>query len=336
MADAHVVAGRHLDRRLDGRWRRGLRVAAIAAGREFVTRLEGVRELSRARGGRHRIPESTAGPIPTASVALFCRGARSRGGFRHRVGAEQIGREVEHPGTEGFGAGMSLDEQALNRLRNSARAPAARAAETAPHVAAAAPVIDAVGATGRVAKRLSVDIGALRAAGCIAEESQGPQFAAQYREIKRPLIEAALSGKAGEASREPQLVMVTSALPGDGKTFTSINLALSMTRERDLSVLLVDADVQKSDISELFGLKPQRGLLDALVDETIDVESLTCRTNLPGLCLLPSGTPVESATELLSSKRMQHIAGSLIAGPPRRIVLFDCPPLLITSEARAL
>jgi protein-tyrosine kinase len=231
---------------------------------------------------------------------------------------------------------MSLDEQALNRLRNSARAPAARAAETAPHVAAAAPVIDAVGATGRVAKRLSVDIGALRAAGCIAEESQGQQFAAQYREIKRPLIEAALSGKAGDASREPQLIMVTSALPGDGKTFTSINLALSMARERDVSVLLVDADVQKSDISELFGLKPQRGLLDALVDETIDVESLTCRTNLPGLCLLPSGTPVESATELLSSKRMQHIASSLIAGHPRRIVLFDCPPLLITSEARAL
>ena len=231
---------------------------------------------------------------------------------------------------------MSLDEQALNRLRNSARAPAARAAETAPHVAAAAPVIDAVGATGRVAKRLSVDIGALRAAGCIAEESQGPQFAAQYREIKSPLIEAALSGKAGDASREPQLIMVTSALPGDGKTFTSINLALSMARERDVSVLLVDADVQKSDISELFGLKPQRGLLDALVDETIDVESLTCRTNLPGLCLLPSGTPVESATELLSSKRMQHIASSLIARHPHRIVLLDCPPLLITSEARAL
>lgn len=231
---------------------------------------------------------------------------------------------------------MSLVKQAWSRLRNSATAPAARAAETAPHVAAAAPVIDAVGATGRVAKRLIVDIGALRAAGCIAEESQGRQFAAQYREIKRPLIEKALSGKAGDASREPQLIMVTSALPGDGKTFTSINLALSMARERDVSVLLVDADVQKSDISEVFGLKPERGLLDALVDETIDIESLTRRTNLPGLCLLPSGTAVESATELFSSKRMQHIASSLIARHPRRIVLLDCPPLLITSEARAL
>ena len=201
---------------------------------------------------------------------------------------------------------------------------------------AAAPIIDTVAATSRVAKRLIVDIGALRAVGYIAEESQGSQFAAQYREIKRPLIEKALSGKAGDASREPQLIIVTSALPGDGKTFTSINLALSMARERDVSVLLVDADAQKSHISEVFGLKAERGLLDALVDETIDIESLIRHTNLPGLGFLPSGMAVENATELLSSKRMQHIARSLIAGDPRRIVLLDCPPLLITSEARAL
>jgi protein-tyrosine kinase len=227
-----------------------------------------------------------------------------------------------------------LDKQALSRLRNSATA--SPAAETAPPVAAAASMTGGASATGGVAEPLMVDIDALRVAGCIAEESQGRQFAAQYREITRPLIEAALSGKAGDTSREPQLIMVTSALPGDGKTFISINLALSMARERDVSVLLVDADVQTSRVSEVFGLKPERGLLDALLDETIDVESLIRRTNLPGLCLLPSGRPVESATELLSSKRMQHIARSLIARDPRRIVLLDSSPLLITSEARAL
>jgi exopolysaccharide/PEP-CTERM locus tyrosine autokinase len=205
----------------------------------------------------------------------------------------------------------------------------------APLGAASLPVIDAMGASGKILKRVAVDIVALRAAGCIAEETEGRKFAGQYREIKRPLIERAL-GKANVAGREPLLIMVTSALPGDGKTFTSINLALSMARERDVSVLLVDADVQKADVSTVFDLKAEPGLLDALVDETIDVESLVLRTNLPGLSLLPAGTPVEGATELLSSKRMRHLVSRLIACNPRRLVLLDSPPLLITSEARAL
>src|ERR1700722_3627239 len=178
------------------------------------------------------------------------------------------------------------------------------------------PIIDAVTGSGTISKRVLVDINALRAAGCVAEESQGREFAGHYREIKRPLIERALLGKAGDASREPLLIMVTSALPGDGKTFTSINLALSMARERDVSVLLVDADVQKADVSTVFGLRDVPGLLDTLVDETIDVESLVLRTNLPSLSLLPAGTPVEGATELLSSKRMRHVVSSLIAQNP--------------------
>jgi exopolysaccharide/PEP-CTERM locus tyrosine autokinase len=192
-----------------------------------------------------------------------------------------------------------------------------------------------MGTSGKIPKRVTVNIVALRAAGCIAEETEGRKFAGQYREIKRPLIDRAL-GKASAAGREPLLIMVTSALPGDGKTFTSINLALSMARERDVSVLLVDADVQKADVSTVFDLRAEPGLLDALVDEAIDVESLVLRTNLPGLSLLPAGTPVEGATELLSSKRMRHLVASLIAHDSRRIVLLDSPPLLITSEARAL
>ena len=81
---------------------------------------------------------------------------------------------------------------------------------------------------------------------------------------------------------------------------------------------------------------PSHSGFDALNDEAIDIESLILRTNLPGLSLLPSGTPTDGATELLSSKRMQHIVSSLVARNPRRIVLLDSPPLLITSEARAI
>ena len=230
---------------------------------------------------------------------------------------------------------MSLVGKALDRLRQSGRPSQRELPQWAPFGSANTTVIDAVSASGKISKRVHVDIGALRAAGCIAEESEGRKFAGQYREIKRPLIDRAL-GKVSGAGREPLLIMVTSALPGDGKTFTSINLALSMARERDVSVLLVDADVQKADVSTVFGLKAVPGLLDTLVDETIDVESLVLRTNLPSLSLLPAGTPVEGATELLSSKRMRHVVSSLIAQNPRRIVLLDSPPLLITSEARAL
>jgi len=234
---------------------------------------------------------------------------------------------------------MSLVEETQKKLRKLGAASEPRAAGLNRDVARAAtegPVVDTEGATVK-AKRVVVDIGALRAFGCIAEETQGREFAGQYREIKRPLIERSLVSEAGESAREPSVIMVTSALPGDGKTFTSINLALSMARERDVSVLLVDADVQKADSSTVFGIRSERGLLDALVDETIDVESLVLRTNLPGLSLLSCGTAVEGATELLSSQRMRHIVAKLlVARHPRRIVLLDSPPLLITSEARSI
>jgi exopolysaccharide/PEP-CTERM locus tyrosine autokinase len=219
---------------------------------------------------------------------------------------------------------VKQDEKRLDRLRTT---PATDSTEAE---------IDGLDASGKLPKRLIVDISSLRAAGRVAEESQGRQFAAEYRHIKRPLIDAALSSGGDAGSRRQQLIMVTSALPGDGKTFTSINLALSLARERDVSVLLVDADVQKSDVTGVFGLRSSPGLVDALVDATVDVESFIRRTNLPGLGLLPSGAPVDGITELMSSKRMQYIANSLIARHPRRIVLLDSPPLLITTEARVL
>jgi exopolysaccharide/PEP-CTERM locus tyrosine autokinase len=130
--------------------------------------------------------------------------------------------------------------------------------------------------------------------------------------------------------------MVTSALPGDGKTFTSINLALSIARERDVTVLLVDADTPKPHVSQIFDLLGRPGLMDALVDETRNIESLVVPTNIRGLSLLPAGTPVEGTAELINSDRMRQLIMNLISNNPRRIVILDSPPLLITSESRAL
>jgi Mrp family chromosome partitioning ATPase len=130
--------------------------------------------------------------------------------------------------------------------------------------------------------------------------------------------------------------MMASALPGDGKTFTSINLALSMARERDISILLMDADVAKPHVSRIFGIDQEPGLLDALADNAIDIESLVLPTDVPGLSMLSAGTHHEAATELLASARMDQVITRLTARDPRRILLLDSPPLLLSSESRAL
>ena len=144
------------------------------------------------------------------------------------------------------------------------------------------------------------------------------------------------TGKGAEAAELDHLIMIASAVPGEGKTFTSINLALSMAVEKDISVLLVDADVAKPHISSVLGLQSEAGLLDALQDESLDVESLIVGTDVEGLCVLPAGRRTEMATELLASARMEEVMAQLARGDGTRIVLFDSPPLLLTSESRVL
>jgi Mrp family chromosome partitioning ATPase len=141
---------------------------------------------------------------------------------------------------------------------------------------------------------------------------------------------------AGGGLGESRVIMVASAVPGDGKTFTSINLALSMALERDMSVLLVDSDVAKQHITGIFGLSGKPGLLDALQDDSIDPEALVVPTSIRGLSLLPAGSRAEGTAELLSSNRMRSIADQLCASDARRLLLLDSPPLLITNEGRAL
>jgi exopolysaccharide/PEP-CTERM locus tyrosine autokinase len=183
-------------------------------------------------------------------------------------------------------------------------------------------------------KRITLDRVALRAAGYLPEQTEDRRFAEYYRQIKRPLVQGAFA--APFDGRDRRVIMLFSALPGDGKTFTSINLALSMAQERDVSVLLIDADVLKQHVSDIFSLKKEPGLLDALTDENADIRSMIIGTNLRGLSILPAGRFVGGTVELFSSKRMRQVVKTLLAQDPRRILLFDSPPLLITNEARCL
>jgi protein-tyrosine kinase len=232
---------------------------------------------------------------------------------------------------------VSIVESALEKLRR-ARVPSgdqpprahrtigdAAAAQTAA-VAVAPPV-----ALQRPAKSISVDPATLRGAGYLPEEKLERLFSELYRRIKRPLVERALAGGVSA-----HLILVSSALPGDGKTFTSINLALSMARERDVSVLLVDADIARARISEVFGVRDERGLIGALTDTTLDVESLVVGTDIPGFEVLPAGRSVEDATELLASARLSQVLARLGARNPRRLVVIDSAPLLAASEGRVL
>jgi protein-tyrosine kinase len=239
---------------------------------------------------------------------------------------------------------MSLVEQALKKIQASrggtAPAPAGRpplgsSQAAKPSTAEFVRAVPEKSEPEHPKQVVKLDFATLRRNGLMPPPEQERQLAGEYRQIKRPLISAAL-GRGGAKLPNGHLIMLASALAGDGKTFTSLNLALSLALEKDISVLLVDADVAKPHISTALGVERELGLLDALRDEQVDVESLILPTDVPGLSILPAGKPSETATELLASSRMEALVAQIGARDPYRIVLFDSPPLLLTTESRAL
>lgn len=246
---------------------------------------------------------------------------------------------------------MSIVEKALKKLQASGGAPpvetrpggaaasAGPSGQAARHEPAAGPDGSRAVPPARSSKLFHVDFDRLRHAGMIPPEHQQREISDQYRTIKRPLIRNAFdpqaqTGATGVASLRS--IMVSSALPGDGKTFTSVNLALSLSLEQDHSVLLVDADIPKPHVSEALGLLNEPGLMDALVDPNLQVESLVLPTDVRGLSVLPVGHRSDTATELLASARMRQVIASLERLDPQGLVVVDSPPILLTSEARVL
>jgi exopolysaccharide/PEP-CTERM locus tyrosine autokinase len=132
------------------------------------------------------------------------------------------------------------------------------------------------------------------------------------------------------------LIMVASPMPGAGKTFCSVNLSASISLERELTVLLVDADVAKPHISAAFGLAGRSGLIDVLEDETMSIDEVLVRTDLNDIQVLPAGRKHSQSTELLASERMEELMHELATRYPDRLIVMDSPPLLVTSEAQAV
>lgn len=190
--------------------------------------------------------------------------------------------------------------------------------------------------SGTVRKHIVVDKAALREAGVLCRSEHEKRLAGEYRQIKRPLIAKAI-GRGMPAVPKGAVIAVASALPGEGKSFTSVNLALSLAQEQDLSVLLIDADIAKRHLSHAFGVAEEPGFLDAVSGETADLDSLILDTSIPRFSFLPSGQRAqEVAAELLGSNRMEQIFERAVAKDPRTIIVLDCPPLLVTGESRSV
>jgi protein-tyrosine kinase len=170
--------------------------------------------------------------------------------------------------------------------------------------------------------------------GHLVPHSKRSLLTEQFRHIKRPLLNNARSPLAG--ANRGSLLMVTSALPREGKTFFAINLALSMAAEIDTAVLLVDADVVRPELMKRLGVNARLGLLDLLTRSDLDLEDVVLHTNVPKLSLLPSGTRNELSSELLGSAAMESLLDDLMKRYPDHIVIFDVPPLLVTNEAQVL
>lgn len=226
---------------------------------------------------------------------------------------------------------MSVIENAIKRLQASqGAAPTGRVLPPA-----AARRLESTGNTTTSTRIIPIDLDGLRSVGLLPPAHQERELAQQYRQIKRPLINNAL-GRGVERLPEGNLVMIASAVPGEGKTFTSINLALSMRLEEDVTVLLVDGDVVNPRLSQILGADDVRGLLDVVKDPSLSLSSAILQTDIPGLSFLPAGHQDANATELLASARMQEVISQLSQQDPSRLVLFDSAPLLLTTESHAL
>ena len=231
----------------------------------------------------------------------------------------------------------SLIEQAAQRLEQLRQAgadmPAPPPATAAVDAVKRRPAIEAQPAP--LSRRVEIDLDALSAAGIVSPNAPRSQIADQFRVIKRPLISNAM-GKGASVIVNGNLIMVTSALPGEGKSFTAINLAMSIATELDNTVMLVDADVARPSVMKVLGLDDGPGLLDLVLDESKDMSSMLLKTNIDKLTILPSGTPHARATELLASDAMIRLLDDMAKRYADRIIVFDSPPLLLATEARVL
>lgn len=216
------------------------------------------------------------------------------------------------------------------------RAPAPRPAAPAPSAKTAvsqpAPAPQAAPAVAFSGPDVAVDRDHLRDGGLLVPEDPVTGLLEEFRIVKRELLADARADASGLSRR----ILVCSPHPGEGKTYCATNLAIALAAERDLEVLLIDADVVKPSVTQRFGIDAETGLMDALADPAIAPERLVIRTDIDGLFVLPAGTATSRDAEYLASARTGEVLDRLTRSAPNRILIFDTPPALAASPAAEL
>ncbi len=181
-----------------------------------------------------------------------------------------------------------------------------------------------------------IDTQKLAAAGMIVPGQPVTGIAEEYRIVKRELIRGIIGAPNRPIVPRGHRVLMASANPGEGKTFSAVNLALSLAAEADYDVLLIDGDMAKPSVIKALGLEDGPGLMDALADPHLPLGDCIIQTDLPGLKVMPAGKSTVHDTELLASSRTEVVLAQLEAGAPGRILVIDSPPILAASPAAVL
>lgn len=182
---------------------------------------------------------------------------------------------------------------------------------------------------------LLIDKTSLEERGYLIDNGTRKSIKDEFRQIKRKLLNNAF-GSGAKMLSNPNLIMVSSAKPNEGKTFVSINLALSIALEQDKTVLLIDADVLRPSVTRELGVDNADGLIEYLLHDDKPVSDIIYDTNIDKLKLIPAGSPHHLSNELLASEKMEAFAKELSTRYPDRVVIFDCPPLIGVTETLVL
>ena len=167
--------------------------------------------------------------------------------------------------------------------------------------------------------------------GYVVPTVKQSRIAEEFRLIKRPLLNLALKNKDGISKKN--IIMVTSAVEGEGKTYIAINLSISIAMEIDKTALLIDANIHNSSASKFLGLDGLPGLTDYLVNDKIALVDVMYKTNVEKLVVMPVGSIISATAELFSSGRMERLIDELSEQYPDRVIIFDLPGIKVASEA---
>jgi len=186
-------------------------------------------------------------------------------------------------------------------------------------------------------RQVNIDRGALRQHGIALPSAGRSRIAEEFRIVKRQIVAKFIDEVDGdpEAARN-RVIMVTSAKPGEGKSFAAVNLALSIASEQDLKVLLIDLDTRHHALQEMMGIPAGRGLTDLLSNPDVDFADVVLRTNMPNLAVMPAGNPDNRGPELLSSKRTRDMFEEMTQRYSDRFIIFDAPSCLASSDPATL